>query len=616
MKIKALNNNLAMQIKFCLWLLAVCLCLPTTKAAEDSVDQIMSQLPADVEDALRGIARHVEAEQRDKNPAAQGLLARVDEWLSRKSPAPREGFLALAKLPGYTVEVKAGMSSTSGLVFCDTEPAVQAEVLELETQLQQASDPLPLRVRMVGLARRYLDAAQVDRLTKAALMLAQERAAQHPEKADVHAWLAECLRLLPQAEEAGCVREAERALELDPNCWRAMLVLAQVEMGRIQFELLPGGTPSLKHPWPDEESFLRALHANPPGDAEIASMEKRAAVARAWYERASAAAPQEAEARLGVRAGRLFFPEKKTQAHAKLAHELRNASLEEFVAAAQRVEAESIYSAMNESWDEMLEISALRPEDPHLLAAAAMYHAMPRLMKLGADDQPPPELKSLVWKTLEKLQKMGDLPDKSVAAKACESYAALGFMMNGLLDPSKHPVAEMALRSVQLDPHRHVAWAFLFGSLGTGGRAQAVCAVAEIRLALWPFAPWHHDHAAATRLMGDWKSCRDHLQTALKSKPDDVAMKAELFGVALCESAGQNMPESLHASFAELREIYSTTSGSLKADEVEKIIVNLIIYTCLQKQWDDAKAMVLHSRDAGKIPPETADKLLALMPPG
>lgn len=616
MKIKGFINSLVMQIKCCLWLLAVCLCLPTTKAAEDSTDQIMSQLPADVEEALRDIARNVEAGHREKNPAAQGLLARVDEWLSRKSPAPREGFLALAKLPGGSVEVKAGMSSTSGLVFCGTEPAVQAEVLELETQLQQVSDPLPLRLRMAGLARYYLDAAQADRFTKAALMLAQERAAQHPEKAEVHAWLAECLRLPPQAEGAGCVKEAERALELDPNCWRAMLVMAQVEAGRIQFELLPGGTPSMKQPWPDEETFLRTLHANPPGDAEIASMEKRAAAARAWYERASAAAPQEAEARLRVLAGMRFSPEKRTQAHAKLAHELRHASLEEFVAAAQRAEMESMFSAMNEPWDEVLEISALRPEDPHLLAAAAMYHAMPRLMKLGADDQPPPEVKSLVWKTLEKLQKMGDLPDKSAAAKACEAYAVLGFLMSGLLDPAKHRVPEMALRSVQLDPHRHVAWVVLFGSLATGGRAQAVCAAAEIRLALWPFAPWHHDHAAATRLMGDWKSCRDHLQTALKSKPDDVAMKAELFGVALCESAGQNMPESLHASFAELREIYSTKSGSLKADEVETIIVNLIIYTCLQKQWDDAKAMVLHSRDAGKIPPETADKLMALMPPG
>jgi len=604
----------AMQIKLGLWLLAGFLVCPTVNAAVDNMDQIMRNLPVGVEDALRDIAKHVEAEQREKNPAAQGLWTRVDELLRRKSPAPREGFLALARLPSGSVEVKPGMSSTSGLVFCGTESAVQAEVLELETQLQQASDPLPLRVRMAGLARHFLDAAQADRLTKAALVLAQERADQHPEKADAHAWLAECLRLLQQAGEADGMKEAERALELDTKCWRAMLVLAQVETGRIQQELLPGAGRALEQPGPPEESFLRALHDNPPDDARIASLEKRAAAARTWFERASTAAPHEVEVRLRVLAGMRFFPDKKVRSYARLAHEMRNAPLEQFVAAAQQAEAEKTYLAMNEPWDEMLEISAFRPMDPHLLAAAVMYHSMPRLMQLGADDQPPPEVKSLVLNTLEKLQKMGNLPDKSVAAKACEAYAVLGFLMSGLLDPAKHQVPEMALRSVQLDPHRHVAWVVLFGSLATGGREQAVCAAAEIRLALWPFARWHHDYAAAARLLDDWKSCRDHLQISLASTPDDVAIKAELAGVVLCESAGQKLPESLHASFAELRELYSTKGVSLKTEVIEKIVVNLIIYTCLQKQWDHARAIILHSRDTGKIAAETADKLLALMP--
>ena len=575
----------------------------------------VSHANADDDSRLIEVASRVEREWQGRNPEAKGLADRVRYLLKTPEPKADHELLSFVRLPSGRLDVMCGIDSACGFIFAHSDQGIDAEIQELEDSLSTAADPMAVRFRMATLAACPASVVPKDRVRKlqaAAVSLAREHCEKRPKDALAHAWLADCLSLEGAGSEKESLAEARRALELDPNCWRAMLVLAAYSAANARYCLRSGGAPAPGEEPPTFEVFMEELYRQPPDDQRIAAMERELAVARAHYDRAQAAAHGEPEP--VERAFSLLVSSAQCRELASIASQVPSLSIDQMRGRVGILQNMAFSDEFLNAASDMLDtVARMRPEEPRYLTGWLVFELY--FHAVAGKKRTPKETASAeddVARVKARLGVLSRKADVRLAAKAYECLSVVDFLFETIL-AGKAVALDNPLLAIEKEPRRVLGWEVLMAGLVTREHFAAFNAATEIQRIIWPLPAWYRDRANAAAKTRDWKTCEHFTKRILEALPNDTQAKVEMVGVHLAAALdGKKVPQ-LAAEADTLREIYLAEGDRLRPEVLEALILNLVVHLCHQGDRIHAEEIIRQSTDLQRLPAETASKLLKFL---
>ena len=331
-----------------------------------------------------------------------------------------------------------------GLIYDNRPEPLQLEIEDL--QRQAATDPqdAACRYRLGHLLKFGGRIDEGDRQLKDAEAIYRKLMEADPVDLQGLTGLALCLR---GTEEGG--RMARRATEVAPQAWESWSALAQHQGQAILLKCFEG-LANLPDGGVDMSRLQEALQFQAQSEKQSNAIFDLGRETLASSLKATEVAPDDSEPLLRHLANRL-----KVLLFVNSLHRMRQESTPDQA----EVDRQSL---------ELLKKAATLCQDrPEALGAVTLLRLMTAYSLLPKNAQGKPESDILeklqdevLTQVLARLRELGDSPDASLAAPACEAYGAVVFVAScyGLHPPLTADVTTLLARAVRLAPRRCLAW--------------------------------------------------------------------------------------------------------------------------------------------------------------
>ncbi len=604
---------------------------PSTPAAiENSTDT--SAASAQIRGNIRAAAQRYAEILAERKESAHELVKRVEAILTLPAnikPADdirTDGRMALLKqlsMPRGNLTFGFGWDGYTGLNFHFTQEGMVLALRELQPRLVRTPDDLSLLELAAATADKIPDEALATKYNDQAVALARQQVAAHPNEAEAHAWLAQCLGWR-KGTHPETIKEINRALELDSKNWRAQIVLANGWAERMFYELLPSGAPPLGQAMSHEDAqkSLKELYDHPPAAANIAALQNRIDSTIALLQQAADNAgdnPLPRIALVDIQLSALYYLD--------LARSLRQhpaEPFEEFSANLSTARSARLYHGLFAQADEIANLTKSDSTDPDAIAASVLLPLIAAMSKSSPDAfQPlPPEWMEKFANARSLLEPLANSADPIVAAKANEAIAFLAFFQHTNQKGTgkkkfgySAELAEHAGRAVTLNPERVLALDLLFAEAESIEDFPAGAAAMEIRRAVIDDVPSLMNAAAAEAYLGHWKTSRELLTSALRNDPNNVDAWLGVIAVSLRENPDKEKLAAAGKMLAQIaqKEIKTVDAGmfpfeasvaplklTLSEEQSKNTIVDIIVWLALSDRVTAARSLVEKAFPPGK----------------
>ena len=331
-----------------------------------------------------------------------------------------------------------------GLIYDNRPEPLQVEIEDL--QRQAATDPqdAACRYRLGYLLKFGGRIDEGDRQIKDAEAIYRKRLEADPVDLQGLTGLALCLR---GTEEGG--RMALRATEVAPQAWESWSALAQHQGQAILLKCFEG-VANLPEGGVDMSRLQEALQFQAQSEEQSKAIFDLGRETFASSLKAIEVAPDDSESFLRHLAIRL-----KVLLFVNSLHRMRQES------APDQAEVD------RQSLELLKKAATLCRDRPDALGAVTLLRLMTAYSLLPKNAEGKPESNILeklqdevLTQVLARLRELGDSPDTSLAAPACEAYGAVVFLASfyGLHPPLTADVSTVLARAVRLAPRRCLAW--------------------------------------------------------------------------------------------------------------------------------------------------------------
>jgi tetratricopeptide (TPR) repeat protein len=422
-------------------------------------------------------------------------------------PAVKEQLRKLSRLPTVSLQLKFGLNSMEGLLFEAEDVDPEVEVANLRKSMKGTPDDAQRYCELAKLLSRLEpgNPAGKEALDKS-IELFRKRIEAQPTNCQALAEFGEALHLAGRDDEAESVlRNAVRTV---PDAWQPWLALAgqlQASANTVLLSTNDAGKNSAK-------AASNTILQSKPSPDQIERAQKLMAESMTCFDKAVAAAPTEPmvyERRGAGRCTRSSF-----EAMLKLA---RGEETNTTIIASSFLDLQAQV--------DFRKAVELNPRNYRTIGAMIMMEVMGASSLSGKAissannwESMPEESKNVVREGMTRLQKLGEDPDKKVAAGAIGLEGTMRFVILG-----DAPRSEASLRrAIELNPARDKCWEMLMAMLAISGQNQELADLCEQRVKRKDNAENRFLLAKARERLGQFDRAETQLQTVLKTSPDYI----------------------------------------------------------------------------------------------